>query len=413
MAPRMPGPLLIAGAGIGGLTLAIACARLGITTRLLEAREAVSEAGAGIQLGPNASRILLELGVPVMSIGRAARPERIMARSGASGRVLGNLPLGDRINERLGSPYLVLHRADLQAALLARAQEFSGIEILMGWQVSGVEPATSSIVAVSGAGAKVEGTALIGADGIWSRIRQVIAPGAVSTSIGKTAARALVKAGVAPRPMQANVIGTWFSPLGHVVHYPVRSGEEIAVVVIRNRALSGPGWGHEADSREVAADLLQIAPALGANWAASLNWRQWSLMEANPLGRWSHGRVALLGDAAHPILPFLAQGGAMAIEDAAVLAAALADYRGKPAEAFGKFERQRFERIRRVQLQSRRNGQIYQMSGAAAAMRDLAMQIVPGQRLIDGYDWLYGWKGGTRSDGLPTWSETPSDQGKV
>ncbi|MEM7776623.1 MAG: FAD-dependent monooxygenase [Pseudomonadota bacterium] len=384
-------PLLIVGGGIGGLTLALACARLHLNVHILEANEVFSESGAGIQLGPNATRILADLNALVRVREQAVEPDAIVARSGKSGRTLARLPLGERMHRRFGAPYLVVHRADLQSALLAEARECSGIEITTGFRATDIDQSEERVRVTASSGATATGSAIVAADGLWSRLRSWIAPDWALGPSSTTAARTLVTRDDAPLVMRDNVVGTWFSPKGHLVHYPVRNGQTIAIVVIARRGVVAPGWGHPIDASDVDADMARIAPAIPTDWVRGCAWRQWPLFDAPALSKWTSGRVALLGDAAHPILPFLAQGGAMAIEDAAALSREFASPDRDVASAFVAYAEARRTRTRNVQAASRRNGRIYHLTGAAALARDATMRLTPGSALISTYDWLYGW----------------------
>ncbi len=388
-----PSDIAIAGAGIGGLTTALALSQRGVGSCVLEARAELSEAGAGIQLGPNATRILLDLGVLQAVVDTASEPEAIIARDGATGEVLSRLPLGSSMRERFGVPYLVCHRADLQNALSVAAMARPDVTFEMDSRVTDVTSNASGGVTLQLAqGRTLQARGVIAADGIWSALRRTVAPGWSFGESKRTAARTLVPREIAPAPMAENAVGTWLSPHGHVVHYPVRNGNEIAIVVITRRGELTPGWGHDIAAELVRTDIARIARALDASFASGLNWRQWSLYDPEPLGLIHDGPTCLVGDAAHPILPFLAQGGAMAIEDAAVLAHEVARHPADLARAFAAYAEKRQPRTRRLQAASRQNGQIFHLSGPMALARNLAMRVIPPERLMARYDWLYGWR---------------------
>jgi salicylate hydroxylase len=386
-------PLVIAGGGIGGLTLGLALAKRGIASTILERAEAFSEAGAGIQLGPNAVRLLQNLGAAVPLSPMVACPQDITVFDGASGEPLARLPLGEWIAQRHGAPYWVAHRADLQAALLAVARASSLIEIVTAFKVVGFDETPKGINVVGEDGRTVHGALLVGADGLWSAVRQRLWPSRGLTFAGKTAARTLLPARSVPRPFSDPLVGVWLAPRCHVVHYPVRCGEEVAVVVIGNEHWMGRGWSTTADRQSILSKLVAFAPALRCALASASEWRKWAVYDPSPLGRWSRGLATLLGDAAHPILPFLAQGGAMAIEDAEALAASVATHPSDAASALSQYERARRHRVRRVQSASRQSGRIYHLAGPLAAARNFVLRTLPGGRIMSRYDWLYGWKG--------------------
>lgn len=385
-------PVLIAGAGIGGLALAIGLARRGLPVRILERRAELSEAGAGIQMGPNATRVLGRLGVDQALASLCAVPAEIAVHDGATGRRLGAMPLGETIRERHGSPYWVCHRADLQDSLAAAAAA-AHIPIQYGFSVAHWAETPDAIEVISDDGRRETGTALIGADGLWSSVRRQLYPDHPLGFSGKIAARALAPAGLAPAPFARQATGIWMSPKAHVVHYPVRAGREIAIVVISEDADAHEGWAKPIEAADIIGRAKGFAPKLVDFLLLGSGWRTWSLYDPQPLPAWTRGRIALMGDAAHPVLPFLAQGGGMALEDADTLAELLAREQGKPSPAFAQYEALRRARVARVQDASRSNGRIFHMSGPMAFARNIAMALMPNSMMLSRYDWLYGWRG--------------------
>lgn len=387
-------PVLIAGAGIAGLTLGLALSRKGIPSRILERRAEPGEVGAGIQLGPNAMGVLARLGIAQVIEKFAGRPEAIEVADGLSGRRLARLPLGAAIEQRHGAPYRVMHRADLHGALLSACREADGIDIVTGFEVESWAEFASRGVTVSASGGRTaEGSVLVGADGLWSAVRRRLFPDASLIYSGKMAARTVIAAEDAGQRFTASVTGVWIARDAHVVHYPVRSGREIAAVVIIDEARPREGWGGEITADAVLARVAHFSPEVLAFLRRGSDWRSWSLYDPIPLEDWSRGRIVLIGDAAHPILPFLAQGGAMAIEDAETLATLIAIAPENPSAAFPRFERLRRDRVIRVQGASRDNGVIFHLGGPMGIARNLTLAAVPGAMLMRRYDWLYGWKG--------------------
>ena len=386
-------PILIAGAGIAGLTLALALARRGVASRILERRAELSEAGAGIQLGPNAMHVLRRLGVAERLEPLAGKPDAIVVADGTSGVLLARLALGAVIERRHGAPYRVAHRGDLQAALIDAACELEGIQLDLGFAVAGWDEQADGVVVQSNAGRQASGAALIGADGLWSSIRRQLFPAHPLTYAGKMAMRTVIDAADVPMRFAMPVTGVWLGRDAHVVHYPVRGKREIAVVAIVDEAAPREGWGGAIESHIVLKRLSGFARELYAFLARGQEWRVWSLYDPPPLPAWSQGRVGVIGDAAHPILPFLAQGGAMAIEDAETLADMLAHGLDDPAGALVQFEAVRRARVLRTQAASRRNGRIYHLSGVTGFARDAVLRVAPGRLLMAQYDWLYGWTG--------------------
>ncbi len=385
-------PVLIAGGGIGGLALAIALAGHGIPSRVLEKRPEFSETGAGIQLGPNGVKVLRRLGVDAELAPSAARPREIRIFSGGSGAVLTCLPLGDWIDARHGAPYWVAHRQDLQAALLAGARRSDLIQLVPGFDVVRFSGDGGTVLAEARNGARASGRALVCADGVFSQLRAQITPGVQPRFAGKTAARAVLDAARADAVLDAGTVGVWMAPNAHVVHYPVRAGQEIAVVVIIDEGWQEEGWSAPADPTKLRAALAPFSPVLRTALAPVTDWRRWVLVDCDPLATWSRGRVALVGDSAHPLLPFLAQGGSLALEDAVTLADSLAEASEDIERAFAAYEQARRARTARMIATARRNGRVYHLSGIAALARNAVLRTLPPERIMAGYDWVYGWK---------------------
>lgn len=391
----MPGrtdAMLIAGGGIGGLATALMLARQGTPSIVLERRPAFSEAGAGIQLGPNGMHILRQLGVDGHLAPLAAVPEALTAYRGRDARVLSRMPLGREIEARHGAPYWVAHRADLQQALLAAIADEPLVTIRTGWDVVSLVQAASGVTVKSRAGDELAGPGLIAADGVWSFVRREVLMAPPLPAGRHTAARTVIPAEMVPPLFRKNEVGAWLAPFAHVVHYPVRAGREVAVVVVVEGSWTGADWSSPSDVDEVLGHMRGFSREVMDFVALGHDWRKWSLSEVPPLEHWTDGRVTLLGDAAHPPVPFLAQGGVMALEDAATIAGALTAARGDVVAAFGDYEQQRRPRIARVLAASIENGRIYHLSGLMAAARDMTLRVMPPRRILARYDWLYGWR---------------------
>ena len=382
-------PVLIAGGGIGGLSTAIALSRRGFRVTLLERSAFAEESGAGIQLGPNATRALRQLGTLDAIEAQAFRPEAIWLFDAISGKRLASMPLGEHVEERYGAPYLTLHRADLHAGLLQLCQSHASIELKSDFEVTGVEERDAGITACAADGRSAEGSMLIGADGLWSSLRARAAPGAMPRFAGQTAWRALLPRAQAPSPYDAPVVGLWLGPGAHLVHYPVRGGKDLNLVAVVEGGEPAHGWNQQGDRAALLANFARWAepPQSLLNMAES--WRVWSLHRLRPMPRWSAGRIALLGDAAHPVLPFLAQGAALAIEDAVAFAASLDACGGDPALAFPRYEALRRKRAGQVQRTAERYGRLYHLRGPGRLLRNLLLERRRGETLLNGFDWLY------------------------
>jgi salicylate hydroxylase len=383
-------PVLIAGGGIGGLALALALSQTGRSAVVLERRVEFETEGAGIQLGPNGVHVLRRLGIADALRAKVGEPEHIAVREGPSGRLLARLPLGEWLTTRHGAPYWVAHRGDLHAALLAAVTDTGRVELRTGSEVASATHTDTGVLATCATGETVHGSLLVGADGLWSTVRRTIAPDAQPAFVGATATRTVIPA-PGDGPLAQPVVGLWLTPGVHVVHYPVRQGRDVAVVVIAAEPWQGTDWNTPADAAVLRARLAGFHPLLADVLGQVRDWRKWALHRLSPLPTWSQGRITLLGDAAHPMLPYLAQGGVMALEDAVVLADALA-HAIDPASAIARYENLRRWRTTRVQQLSHRNGRIYHLRAPLAWGRDAVLRLVPGARLMAGFDWLYGWQ---------------------
>ena len=371
-------PLVIAGAGIGGLTAALALAGIGIQTAVLEQAEHIAEIGAGIQLSPNASRILHRLGLGPR-LAAAVRPEAISIRR-ADGAPLARIPLGAAAEARYGAPYLVMHRGELQTALLGAVHE-TGIAPRLGIRVEDFAEEPRGLAVRTADGREFRARALVGADGVRSRLRLRLG-GRPPRFTGRIAWRATI-AGAASEC----VTGLWLGARAHLVHYPL-SGNRINLVAVTEGPDPGATWSAPGEPIALKRRFAAWAREARDLVAAAETWRIWPLYDGAPAA--GAGRVTLLGDAAHPMLPFLAQGGAMAIEDAAVLAAMLART-SDVAAAFRRYEAARGPRTARVLKAARRNARVFHLSGLPALARDMALRLA-GERMLAGYDWLYGWR---------------------
>jgi salicylate hydroxylase len=386
-------PILIAGGGIGGLACALAMAQTGRASVVLERQAEFSPAGAGIQFGPNGVRALRELGVADALEPYAGKPEAIEVFEGKGGRRLTRLPLGNWLAARHGAPYWVAHRGDLHAVLHDAAARNPLIDIRTGFAVASVEQDDMHVGIASTTGERLTGALLVGADGLWSAVRQAAVPGVEPVFAGATATRTVISAENAG-PLALRSVGLWLSPTAHVVHYPVRGGAEIAVVAIVSETWESRAWDAPADPEHLFRSLAHLPASLTGvlQGIPGERWHRWALHTLAPLPHYARGRAVLIGDAAHPMLPYLAQGGGCALEDALVLARTLDTEDGDVARALAVFEAQRMARCRRVQQASVRQGRIYRMPTQYAWARDAAFRSAPPSVLMKGLDWLYAWR---------------------
>ena len=386
-------PILIAGGGIGGLATALALAKVGYAVEIFERHAIVANAGAGIQLGPNAVKVLQQLGVADALAPHAAAPSSLAIYSGSGRAPIAQMPLGATIEARCGAPYWTVHRADLHRALAAAVSATPAIALTHGRAIATATSDGSSSVTVSFAdGTRVTGAALIGADGLWSPTRRLVAPAYTPTPSGFCAYRSVIVAN-AVSELDTGVVGAWLSPHTHIVHYPVKAGRAVNVVVVVRNGDTASDWTAPADRADVLAATEAVPDALRMALAAAPQWHKWALPQPIDLGAWHQGNIALVGDAAHAMLPFFAQGGAMALEDATALAAALAATRHDNSKALADYETSRRARVKRVQDASVENGRIFHLSGFMATGRDAVMRLTPGRALLSMFDWLYAYDG--------------------
>jgi salicylate hydroxylase len=392
--------IFIAGAGIGGLTASLALAARGFRVVVLEKAERLEEVGAGLQLSPNASRVLIELGLQPRLAARAVIPDAISLMSARSGEII-RMPLGEAATFRAGAPYWVVHRADLQAALQAEVNGHSDIELRLGCQFEDAVVHAKGLTVVQRGGTTRQqelALALIGADGIWSTVRHHLFPEVQPQFCGLIAWRGTLEATQLPREYTSRRVQLWMGPNAHLVAYPISGARQINIVAVVPGTWNRPGWsapGDIAELKNAFASSKWAGPARMMIGAVD-DWRKWALFTVPNGGKWTNGSIALLGDSAHAMLPFAAQGAGMAIEDAAVLAKCLAEGAGEnPAgvpAALKRYAGQRRKRVSRVQRTARRNGMIYHLEGPLAYARDLAIKAIGPDRLLARQDWIFDWR---------------------
>ena len=392
--------LLIAGAGIGGLAAALACRRAGLRVQVLEQSAVLSEVGAGLQLGPNAVRVLDAWGLGAALRRVACAPKHLQVLAAEDGRQLGSLRLGRVFSQRYGSDYLTLHRADLQQLLLDAALA-SGAELTLETTLKSIAETADGISATAINGTQFTADALLGCDGLWSHVRQHLLGDGRPLATGHLAYRTLIAAADMPPGLAGKLpldqVSVWLGPQRHAVAYPVRGGALLNLVVIvhGSAAEDVESWDHAVHAQNLLSRLSGGHRVLQDLIALAPQWKRWVLNDRAPVqgpAQMARGRIALLGDAAHPMRPYLAQGAAMALEDARALGRVLEQMPSQVAtaslpQALGRYAEQRWQRNARVQAQSRRNGWIFHADGLLRHGRNLAMASL-GERLLDNR-WLY------------------------
>lgn len=393
----MSAPIVIAGAGIGGLAAALSLARAGKRALVLERAARIEEVGAGLQIAPNAGRILAKLGLEPALAAVAVEPDAINIRRGRDGAVLARLDLSSA-RSRWGAPFRLFHRADLQGALLQAALDNPQTHVRAGVRVGDFEARAGGVrirVHAPEGVEEIEAAGLIGADGLRSSVRGHLVPSERDAPAysGCVAWRATLPADSVPAALRARESNLWLLPGAHVVHYPLRGASLINAVVIIEEppeaedAASSLSLGGAALARRLA--LRRAAGELRELIEAGAAWRHWPLFTRPALARWSRGPVTLLGDAAHPMVPFLAQGAAQAIEDADALGEAFMRLGASVEMAFAAYCQARSARAGRVVQASRRQGGYFHLSGAPAAVRNLAIRALGGPGMLARNAWLY------------------------
>ena len=389
--------MIIVGGGIGGLAAALACGQAGARPQVLERAATFSEVGAGIQMGPNVTRTLHAWGLAqdLKEIGFV--PRKLDAKDTQTGQIIGTLRLGQRSLDTYGAPYFTVHRADLHRVLLKKIMSSGQAELRLDSEVQGLQQNADGI-RISGTNLPASLTelsksaAMVGADGLWSKTRQFVVPPTAPRVTGLLAYRALVPMQSIPEKLRLQDVNVWVGPRVHAVLYPVKCGEYLNLVVV----VQGPppasldDWDHAGNKQDLEAAMGPIHADLRNMLAAVPAWRLWPLCDRPPIKgphEMAKGRIALLGDAAHPMRPFLAQGAGMAIEDAAELARSWARADLQVEDRLQMYAQARWARNAQVQQRSIRNGQIFHLQGPLRWGRNVAMKLM-GEPLMD-VPWLY------------------------
>jgi len=385
--------ILVVGGGIGGLATALACGARSLPVQLIEKKPVFSEVGAGIQLSPNVVRLMEGWGLAGALDAVASFPPLLQVRSALSGAMLGQLAFGARTVQRYGARYATIARADLHKLLLEAVQAQGQAQLLLNNAMQLVSQDANAVQVTTSDGHQRRTNVLIGADGLWSDVREFVRTDAQPRFSGHLAYRAMVAQAALPQALRSEVITAWLGPRFHAVHYPVHGGQWLNVVVIVHGDAPDDvhHWDHAANAHDLRAHLNGAASGLQDLLAAIAGWRLWplnGLPHLRSAKELAFGRIALMGDAAHPMLPYLAQGAGMAIEDAAALADGLSQPGLGDVASLELYAQTRWRRNARVQARAQRNGEIFHSTGLQRWGRDTAMQVL-GQRLLD-VPWLYG-----------------------
>lgn len=385
--------IVIVGAGIGGLTAALSLSAAGFRIFIAERADHLSEVGAGIQLSPNAGRVLAGLGLERAIAAAAIEPTTLEVRSGTGGQLLVAVPIAT-FRQRYGFPYRVIHRADLQTILANAIAADPCIALECAATVADILPQPDGqLVRIRSARGVdvVPAVAIIAADGVWSTFRQRIAGSATPQATGRTAWRALIAADSARDLVAMDRTALWLGPHAHLVHYPVAKGAAVNVVAIVEERWDKSGWSAVGDPAEIGRHFAAWSPTARRLIAAPVSWQKFAITRVDAHGPWTDDRLALLGDAAHAMDPYLAQGAAMAIEDAAVLADRLRAIADVPA-ALRAYEAGRKTRVGLVAAAARRVGVRYHYGGLMAFARDALLRLAGEGLILDRNDWIYRWQ---------------------
>ncbi|MCE2659106.1 MAG: 3-hydroxybenzoate 6-monooxygenase [Rubrivivax sp.] len=383
-------PVLVAGGGIGGLAAALALVRQGFDVTVLEQSPQIGEIGAGIQLGPNAFAAFDALGVGPAARARAVYTDSMVMHDAVDETLVGRIPTGEAFRARFGNPYAVIHRADVHLSLLEGAQATGRVQFLTSTRVERVEQHDNGVTVVDTQGQRHEGCAVIGADGVKSVVRQQYV-GDPARVTGHVVYRAVVDKHDFPADLQWNAASLWAGPNCHLVHYPLRGGEQYNVVVTFH-SRDTEEWGvREGSKAEVESYFQGICPKARQLIDLPKQWKRWATADREPIAQWSFGRATLLGDAAHPTTQYMAQGACMAMEDAVTLGEALRMHGNHWAPALTLYERSRVARTARIVLSSREMGRLYHAKGVERLVRNGLWQGRSPERFYDALEWLYGW----------------------
>ncbi len=384
-------PILIAGGGIGGLAAAYALARKGFPVRVIEQAPEFKEIGAGIQLGPNIFRALEQLGLKDAVLADAHLPPAMEMRCALSGDRVTRIPLADsRFLGKFNEPYAVTHRHDIHRVFLRACQNNNLITLETSRTVEDFEQDEEGVTAMLTTGERVRGRALVGCDGMWSKVRDHVVGDGKPLVSGHIAYRAVLRRDEVPQDLWQPDVILWAGPRTHFVHYPLRRGELYNLVAVFHSKRYVEGWNAHADAEDLWAHFNGQRPEVLRMLQRIETWRMWVLCDREPVNQWSEGRVTLLGDAAHPMLQYLAQGACMATEDAVWLAEKVAENPDDLPAAFRAYVQQRYLRTARVQIMARVYGEFYHARGPAAVLRNQMLGPRTPEESHDGIAWLYG-----------------------
>ncbi|WP_096696393.1 3-hydroxybenzoate 6-monooxygenase [Polaromonas sp. AER18D-145] len=384
-----PHPILIAGGGIGGLATALVLARDGHAVTVLEQAASFGEIGAGIQLGPNIFKMFAWLGLTDVVSKVSFFPPGLGMNDVRTGEKVVRVPLGDVSRATYGFPYGVIYRADLHQVFLDACRELPNITLRTDAKLESFEQSADSVRVHLAGGETLPGAALIGADGLWSKVREAVVGDGKPRVSGHIAYRAVLKREDVPAHLWSDDVLLWGGEKTHLVHYPLRRGELFNLVAVFHSSKYDEGWNTFGDTAELTERFRDACPQVRELLGKIETWKMWVLCDREPVKNWTDRRVTLLGDAAHPMLQYLAQGAGQAIEDAVVLREALRFARNDVPLAFQKYQQARYLRTGRVQLTARFYGDIYHAAGVQRELRNQLFQGGQESAGFAGLKWMY------------------------
>jgi 2-polyprenyl-6-methoxyphenol hydroxylase-like FAD-dependent oxidoreductase len=383
-------PVIVVGGGIGGLAASLALVRQGFQVLVLEQAAHIGEIGAGIQLGPNAFHAFDALGVGDKARSRAVFTDYMVMHDAIDEYQVGKIPTGEAFRKRFGNPYAVIHRVDVHLSLLEGAQETGRVEFKTDTHIERIEADANSVTVYDQNGNAYHGCALIGADGVRSVVRETYVNDPPRVT-GHVVYRSVIDKSEFPDELKWNAASIWVGPNCHLVHYPLRGGEQYNIVVTFH-SRQQEEWGvTEGSKEEVESYFQDICPKARQLIELPKQWKRWATADREPIPQWTFGRATLLGDAAHPTTQYMAQGACMALEDAVTLGEALRINNNDWEKALDLYQRSRITRTGRIVLSGREMGRIYHAKGVERLIRNSLWKDRSTEQFYDAMEWLYGW----------------------
>lgn len=390
MAGKLDKPIIIAGGGIGGLAAALALSLKGYGSIVLEQASEFGEIGAGIQLGPNVFRMFERLGITEAINDVAWFPDQLIMRDAVTAELVTALPLDEAFRAKFTEPYGVIHRTDIHGALLDACRASDLVTLEASVKVTGYEQSAGGVTVMAEGGGPYEGAALIGADGLWSTIRQEIVGDGPPIVSGHIAYRAVLPIEEVPDHLYSDSMIIWAGEKTHLVHYPLRRGELYNLVAVFHSDKYVEGWDAFGEPEELHERFAGTCANVRELLERIETWKMWVLCDREPVKEWTDGRVTLLGDAAHPMLQYLAAGAGMAIEDAVALSDILEANEGDIEKSFLEYPAGRYLRTGQVQVMARVYGEVYHAAGVVRELRNNMLSERTPEQSYDGMAWLYG-----------------------